>query len=199
VGITNQTSLFEEALLPESKSEVEYFILLSPDTKVKAEIMKFRQMMHTEFDITDVNLHSVPHISFIAVCFNHAIDDIIRYKLNTLFRTENAFTVFLRGFDVFPGKGRTETFYAVIHNEAEVARLQEKTLRAFNKKGTGLKPHLTVARNIPKGKYEKTFALLRSAGYESSFYCNKITVLKRKIENNKAGNYEMLFEVPLKK
>lgn len=178
-----QTSMFEE-----DDTRVRYNILISPPPAVETAVRGFKQRLHEEIGLDEMNRKARAHIS---LC-RPTLADNDAFIISTVTRAVAnmcCFDIELNGADIFP-HGKTATLYIKIERPEPVQILYALLTRIF-KARSQITPHLTIAKAVPS---EKMKGIDPAAfDYHYAFMCRHITILKWSGEK-----YNLIHEVPLK-
>ena len=162
----------------------DYLLIIPPEQNLATKIMYFK-LKAWELIGAYTSLHSAAHITI-----NHDFDikasifeeKLIYYKQKVGYI--KAFEVKVCGFGQFRHRN-TYTIYAKV----EISNSVKDTLLKFKhtfSKNVVTTPHITIARNITKEKFDILWPHFENTKFECSFYADKISVLEtptRKFHN----------------
>jgi 2'-5' RNA ligase len=195
---------FEKAkavLLDTPEEACDYLILISPSPKIKEQVFKLKELLDKKTGISRENLKSIPHISLLLVRQNKSCDNLIIETVKRGISGFSDFTISINGAITFEHTYTKDLVLKV--NSIETGNIFNSLCSAFKiKKPASFVPHITIARGIPKHKFEKLDSLKDFDVY-GDFLCRKITILKRavplKMRNSKLPSYVKIAELSLDK
>ena len=187
----DQLSLFHFETTPASK--VYYFIIISPDDRIKKVVDLFKIKLGEIISLSESNRYSKAHISLMKFSSTEDDEKIIN-KINNALAFSQNFEVELNGSDIFKHGDSSTTLILKISNPTPIEALYQLLLAAdlapmLHKKIT---PHLTIAKTIPNDEFAGKVDLSQFDYYDS-FLCKEITILKQ-VPGEK---YRELAKIPL--
>ncbi len=124
------------------------------------------------------SLHSKAHIT---INHDHNIQSFIFEEKLAYYQRKlpliNAFEIRVCGFDFFKHSQNSYTVYAKVNVDTTMKTTLHRFTRTFSK-GTIQTPHITIAKEISKEKYEILWQYFKNLKYDSFFYADKITILE---------------------
>jgi len=180
-----QLNLFEEKMF-------EYFFLIQPDLKTEKEVKLYKRIVNSSIHLSRENLWSVPHLSLFKWRVNYSMDDFIVRKTVKALKDISEFIVELDGVDVYDHGKVKKSIVLRVKNPESVCSVNKSLMDEFKFQYRKISPHITIVRSIPVKEFGKLAYSLNRFDYKGEFVCNKITILKKIIGEDR--NYVMLHE-----
>lgn len=184
----DQLSLFEE-------ERFEYFFLIQPDGKTAKEVRSYKMILNEAIPLSHENTLSTPHLSLFKWQVNGGIDNYIIQKTSKALKNVSSFKVKLGGMDIYTHGSSSRSLVLKVDNPDPIRAVNRSLVNEFQFKEQKLQPHITIARSIPAQDFNKLGYRFRQFDYKGEFYCNKISILKKRIGDDK--NYILLHEEKL--
>jgi 2'-5' RNA ligase len=175
------------------KGYADYLIVLSPPWDVCEQIENYKQQAADVIGHYD-SMHSKAHISIKPMPRRKpymAEPELAGLKANV--KLLPPVTLVIDGFDFFNHGEEYRTIYAKIQSSVLTVQWFKELKKRLNIKDY-LVPHITIARNIHKGDFDKLWPHLRKIKWVQDFEINKLTILQREALNGFA-HWEVLMEI----
>lgn len=181
--------IFEEP----PKINYEYFMILSPDDGIKAELKKKKKELHAEVGLNSENLHSVAHISLLKF---QGIDDeqLIKRVVERIAEDLSQFKVGIKGLDVFK-HGSKRSLVLVFEDPDRIEYIHDLLFKFFFNTTKKTTPHMTIARNMA-GEVFKKIRNPENYFFSGNFLCNKISILRKPLKSKQ--DFELFDEISLR-
>jgi 2'-5' RNA ligase len=196
-----QLSLFEQAeeFAPEPKEKYHYLFVVSPSNEIKEKVNKVKEQLKKIIPEASLALRSTPHISVTGFQTSKKLDDATFEKLNQLFSKTPRFAVSFNGFQNFLHGQISNTLYLTIEDEKPFIELNKIFVKFFNLSERNFKPHLTVAKTLPRECLPKIEQFMEQENFQAKFMCTNITVLESTFNQNKMSAYKVFKTIALQK
>lgn len=188
----NQLSLFEKPNL------VEYFFLLTPPKEILDDVREIKAKIHSRIKLSPETLQSKAHISLLEFPQMNRTEEQIIEKSNRLFRDMQSFGVQMHGFGIFYHGRDKRTVYVKVKDSGPIQQMYTLLAGELKLKSEKFTPHLTIVRSIPAHELERIEDDLMNYEYANEFLCEKITLLKREINDDFQSAYQLVTKFPLK-
>lgn len=179
-----QYSLFPETVY-------EYFILISPTDEIKIYVDLLKQQLHGLIGLDPANLNSLAHITLFKYegTDSMMIPDVVKRAI----RYQPCFPIkiFGAGKNIQNGRGNV---YLKIANPAPINELVKRLKPKFKKAPSKIRPHITLAKNLPQSDIEK-IPDITLFDYFADFLCDRVTILRRPLGST--GWFSPVAEVKL--
>ncbi|WP_256012340.1 2'-5' RNA ligase family protein [Desertivirga xinjiangensis] len=188
-AINNQLALFDT-------QNYEFNILISPTYRIKNYVYNFKQQINERIGLDAKNLYSVPHISLFKM---ESVDneDYILENFKQALLYSKRFKVELNGVGFFKhGESKKSVFLNIVNPEP-IVHIYKRLLSAFRLKERPFMPRLTVVKAIANSKMNKIEYDLSKYNYHDNFFCTKVTVLKKPINDDPDTKYVKIYEALL--
>jgi 2'-5' RNA ligase len=202
-----QLNLFDPAPLDDSRYLVkppvtvyEYFILISPDIKVKEYVKNLKNRLNQKIGLTEENVRSVPHLSLMLLRKGKLQDTMVIEKTKQSLLEEPGFKIELNKAVSFDHP-ETNDIVLNIENPEPVKKIFNKLLQQFEPGRNHprfFSPHITIGRGIPKKDFEKISSSLNEFDLKTEFLCRSVTILRREVSRGIKSRYERIGEVSLR-
>ncbi len=172
--IYNQTALFGPLYA--------YLAVLSPPEEVKANIAKIKKELNQISDISERNLHSIAHVTLTdkltdGACFAETISRLIV--------DQKPFTIKVKGWNFFD-HGHSITVYLSIEDPEPIINLMSLV------KSSSKSPHISLAKKITHGSFNKLRPYLENLDYSATWVCNEVNVLRKLMSEKHLGFRESI-------
>lgn len=177
----------------------EYFLLISPDHKVKQHVRDLKEKLNQKIGLTKENVVSVPHISLMLLRKGSVQDSAVIEKIKESLVEESSFKVELHKVTSFD-HADTNDIILNVENPEPVKKLFKSLINQFEPGRNHPRltnPHITIGRGIPKKDYEKVSSLLNEFNLRTNFLCRSVTILRREIMGREKSKYKRIGEVML--
>lgn len=176
----------------------EYLLVINfPDT-INRDIMKFKKEYNNRFGSAHY-LYSKPHISLCHFFIESLPEAKFQNELLEFFCNWKKFEVVISGFDKFDG---SRTLFLnpsdneIIKTHNYLRTILRKRLQIAKKFTQRMgKPHITIASNIPRNRFDESWNYFKGVLYNKRFCADRITVLRKNL-SLKESEYKIAFEVP---
>jgi 2'-5' RNA ligase len=161
----------------------EFLLIIPPDEKVNAEVFSIKK----EFDLNygcSYSANLTPHITLTNFLQFEMMENRIIQQLERFSKSIRPFNIDLKGFGGFPThsiyvnilrkKPIVEIVKGIRSNFASILNFDEKYKPKFI-----TQPHLTIARGMTTAQYDMAFTEWRDEQFDSGFYADNMTLLKR--------------------
>lgn len=192
------------SLFPEVKKETpamdavhQYFFIIPLPDEVKNKVKLLKHQLNTAVGLSDYNLYSVPHISLLSFHTMRPVNERFIQAIQELFSKNNPFRIKLSGFEHFEHGVSTNTLYAKIEDSDQIKNLYYELNLLLGFRVRSFIPHLTIARNIPRANFEKSFSMAKQYALDEGFNCDQVTILERKLQHGVVSKYQVLKEISL--
>jgi len=194
-----QLSLFEQIdeITPEQKEKYHYLFVVTPSNEKKQKVNKVKEQLKKIVPEASLALRSTPHISVTSFQTSKKLDDITFEKLNQLFSKTSRFVVSFNGFQNFLHGQISNTLYLAIEDEKPFIELNKIFVKFFNLSERNFKPHLTVAKTLPRESLPKIEQFIQHEKFQAKFICTNITVLESTVNQNKMSAYKVCKTIEL--
>lgn len=172
----------------------EYFFLIQPDQKTEKEVKLYKRIVNSSIRMSRENLWSVPHLSLFKWTTNYNMDDYIIDKASKALKNISGFKVKLDGVDVYHHGHVKRSVVLKVKNPEPIRSVNRSLGNEFQFQNRRISPHISIVRSIPLQDFNK-ITPLNQFDYKGEFLCNKITILKKMIGEDKT--YVMLHEAEL--
>lgn len=186
--MNGQLNLFNE-------ETYEYFFLIQPDQRTEKEVKLYKRIMNSSIHLSKENLWSVPHLSLFKWKANYSMDEFVIRKATQALKNVEGFKVKLDGLDVYSHGHVKKSLVLKVKNPAPIKSVNKSLLDEFKFNSHKISPHITIAKSIPVSDFNKLSYSLEQFNYRGEFLCNKITILKKMLGEDK--NYVVLHEAVL--
>lgn len=195
-----QLSLFEQidVFSHEQKEKYHYLFVVTPSNEIKEKVNKAKEQLKKIVPEASLALRSTPHISVTGFQTSKKLDDATFEKLNQLFSKTPRFAVSFNGFQNFLHGQISNTLYLAIEDEKPFIELNKIFVKFFNLSERNFKPHLTVAKTLPRESLPKIEMFMEQEIFQAKFMCTNITVLESIAEENKTSGYKVCATIGLK-
>ncbi|MDB5225925.1 MAG: hypothetical protein JWN78_118 [Bacteroidota bacterium] len=176
----------------------EYFFIIPPDTPV---IRNFNFLKKKVMDIVllpDHIRYSKAHISLFACSMRSDLDSFIIYHAEKALAGINTFIVELGHLELWDHGNISQSLVLIVENAQPIKTINNLLIDEFKFKHNSIQPHLSIARSMPIRDSLKLTPILHELNYKGEFLCNRITILKKLIDNNMPQQFKILHEVLLK-
>lgn len=163
----------------------EYLVVLNPHKELWEKIMKVKEEFADAYK-SDHARWGKPHITMVNFVQYGMMEDRIVNRLNAIAMAQYPFKIELKDFGSFP----THTIYINVTTKVPVQNLV-KSIRAEtqrlmklnddNKPHFILEPHLTIARKLLPGQYEKGWLEYSNKNFTGRFIADGMLLLKRPV------------------
>jgi 2'-5' RNA ligase len=201
-----QLSLFEPQGLEDkrypSKTPItifEYFILISPDHKVKQYVRDLKEKLNQKIGLSEENVNSVPHLSLMLLRKGNIQDSTVIEKTKRSLSEESGFKIELSKATSL-GHPETNDLILTVENPEPVKKIFKNLLAQFEPGRNHPRffaPHITIGRGIPKKDFENISPALSEFDLKTEFLCRSITILRREVSRGVKSKYERIGEVML--
>lgn len=152
------------------KTPTETFLIISPSPSVSTYASFLKRGVRKVLGHTFESEFSKAHISLLKYRDPH-IDNVL-YHINSRLSTLKPFPIYIKDFDIlYHGSNRTICLNVI--NKNSVRELAEKLTRRE------IRPHITIAKNLPVNAFNKVWPLIKNISYSDHFWCDHVTVLQR--------------------
>lgn len=186
--MNDQLNLFEE-------ERFEYFFLIQPDQKTDKEVRSYKMTLNDAIALSKENLWSVPHLSLFKWQVNGVNDNYIIEKTSKALKNVPGFKVKLGGVDIYTHGPSKRSLVLKVDNPDPIRAVNRSLVNEFHFQEHAIQPHITIARSIPVNEFNKLGYRFNQFNYKGEFYCNKISILKKRIGEDK--RYVLLHEQKL--
>ncbi len=154
-----------------------YLVVISPPEGIIKDIAAMKRAMNAIAGITERNLHSKAHITLT----DKLTDDAgFAETVEAFIGKQNGFAVTINGWDVFD-HGHSVTVYLKVETPEPIVQLAQKL------KSNATTPHISLAKKIPHGIYEKLLPYLQNLQYTANWQCNDVLVLRKLMSEKHLG------------
>lgn len=163
----------------------EYLVVLNPHKELWEKIMKVKEEFADAYK-SDHARWGKPHITMVNFVQYGMMEDRIVNRLNAIAMAQYPFKIELKDFGSFP----THTIYINVTTKVPVQNLV-KSIRAEtqrlmklnddNKPHFIMEPHLTIARKLLPGQYEKGWLEYSNKNFTGRFIADGMLLLKRPV------------------
>ncbi len=195
-----QLSLFEQIEEPtlEQKEKYQYLFLVSPSYEIKEKIKKVKERLKEVVPEASLALRSTPHISLIGFQTSKKLNSIVFNKLDMAFHKTSRFIVSFNGFENFLHGQISNTLYISIEAEKPLVQLNHILMKVFGLNKRNFKPHMTVAKTLPRESLSKINSFIEEETFQAKFMCTNITVLESIVINKKMSAYKVCKTIELR-
>lgn len=195
-----QLSLFDltEEVSPQLKEKFHYLFVVSPSNEIKEKIKQLKDRLKEIVPLASLAIRSTPHISVSGFQTSKRLDAPDFDKLNTVFQEIPRFAISFNGFDNFLHGQVSNTLYIVIEDEQPLMHLNKVVAKFFGLNDRTYKPHMTIAKALPRETLENVNAFIQNEQFKMKFMCTGITVLESIVEGNRMGAYSVCKTFDLK-
>lgn len=183
-----QQDLFNEPLY-------DYFFMIGPDLPTTKAVKELKQLMHDRIVLSWENLNSKPHLTLAEFRTTESAEEQIVRKAIATLEEYPAFPVTLDGVTVFEHGRASRSVVLKVADPKPIREAQSLLKKALRLKGRGITPHVTIARNIPIGNFDR-LGSLEDFDYRGEFRCDRILLLKKPAAGRAA--YTLLCEALLR-
>jgi 2'-5' RNA ligase len=180
------------------KSMYEYFMLISPDYRVKQYVYDLKKKLHNKIGLSNENLSSVPHLSLILLGRKTMQDSYIVENVRKTLKEQEVFNIEISKAGTFEHI-KTNDIILNVENPEPVKQIYYNLANQFvpGMAYSGFTPHIIIGRNIPKKDFEKVASSLDEFNYQAQFTCKSITVLRREVMGRVKTKYKVIEDVAL--
>ena len=168
----------------------DYLVVINPGSQIAGEVRKFKEQIAETLGIF-TSRYSRAHISLFRSVFPEKFQDDCIYLLDEIAAKQSGFTVYTAKFDHFDHGAVKRSIYLNVANPKPIAELHKKILQLFELKPRDFKPHITLARAISTGEFEKVYPQFDNQLFVRSFVCSSFSLLRRPAAG---GAYEVVRE-----
>jgi 2'-5' RNA ligase len=175
----------------------EYFLLISPDQKVKQYVRTLKDRLNQKIGLSNENVHSVPHLSLMLLRKGNIQDSTVIEKTRKSLFEEKGFKIELQKATSFDHP-ETNDLILNIENPEPVKKIFKNLLNQFEPGRNHPRfftPHITIGRGIPKKDFEKISSSLNEFDLKTEFLCRSVTILRREVSRGMKSKYKMVGEV----
>jgi 2'-5' RNA ligase len=175
----------------------EYFILISPDQKVKQHVKSLKDRLNQKIGLSEDNVRSIPHLSLMLLRKGKIQDSTIIETTKRSLSEEPGFKIELSKAISFD-HSETNDIVLNVENPEPVKKIFKNLLNQFEPGRNHPRffaPHITIGRGIPKKDFEKVS--LNEFDLKTEFLCRSVTILRREVSRGVKTKYERIGEVML--
>lgn len=200
-----QLNLFDPLPLEDKKYSkppmaiYEYFLLISPDQKVKQHVRGLKEKLNRRIGLTQDNVNSIPHISLMLLRKGSIQDSAVIEKAKESLLKESSFKIELHQASSFD-HAETNDIILNVENPEPVKKIFKNLISQFEPGRNHprlVNPHITIGRGIPKKDFEKVSSSLNEFNLRADFLCRSVTILRRQVMGREKSKYKMIGEVML--
>lgn len=177
----------------------EYFILISPDHKVKQYVWNLKDKLNQKIGLTKENVSSMPHLSLMLLRKANIQDSTILEKTKRSLMEEPGFKIELRKATTSDHPEMNDIILNV-ENPEPVKRIFKSLINQFEPGRNHPRffaPHITIGKGIPKKDFENISSTLDEFDSKTDFLCRSVTILRRVVSRGEKSKYKMIGEVSL--
>lgn len=188
----------KQPVAAQAHASYEYFMLISPDYRVKQYVWDLKKKLHHKIGLSTENLNSVPHLSLILLGRKTMQDAFIMENARKSLKEENAFEIGIDGAGTFEHI-KTNDLILNVANPEPVKRIYRNLASQFvpGMAYNGFTPHIIIGRNIARKDFEKVTDHLDDFNYQAKFLCSSITILRREVMGKVKTKYKAIGEIAL--
>lgn len=195
-----QLSLFDitEEIPSKPKEKFHYLFVVSPSNEIKEKVKQIKERLKEIVPEASLSLRSTPHISISGFQTSKKLNETNYENLQKIFQRIPRFVVSFNGFENFLHGQVSNTLYVPIEDEQPLVILNKTFAKVFGLNDRSFKPHMTIAKTLPRQSLEKVNTFIQTERFSMKFICTGITVLESTVENNKIGAYKVCKILDLK-
>lgn len=178
-----------------SVESYEYFFLIQPDKITDREVRLYKRIVNSSIYLSYENLWSVAHLSLFKWRVNYSVDAFIIEKLTKALEGIGGFMIKLDGLEIFHHRSEKRSLVLKVKNPESIQIVSKILEKEFKFRERSSSPHITIVRSIPVKEFDKLGNSLNQFDYKGEFLCNKITILKKQVGQDK--HYVVLHEAML--
>jgi 2'-5' RNA ligase len=178
----------------------EYFILISPDQKVKQYVRNLKDKLNEKVGLTKENVSSVPHLSLMLLRKASVQDSTIIEKTKRSLSEEPGFKIELSKAISFDHP-ETNDIILNVENPEPVKKIFKNLVNQFEPGRNHPRfftPHITIGKAIPKKDFEIISSSLNEFDLKTEFICQSVSILRREVSRGMKSKYRMIGEVRLR-
>ncbi len=174
----------------------EYFVLISPDEGICKTIEAWKQEIKRYITLDPVNLRNKAHLSLVKFRRDYDSDDQVLEGVKKALQSFRSFRMVLNDWMVFKHGGDKSSLVLKL-KDPDPPKLMSRLLRKqFRLPPKQMVPHVSIVRSIATQECDKIFPLRQELFIHQEFWCDRVTILKKKISSDSA--YTNIGEVILK-
>jgi len=195
-----QLSLFESVneASPIEKEKYHYLFVVSPSNEIKEKVRQAKEQLKKIVPQASLALHSTPHISVMGFQTGKKLDESTFDAISRLLQKTPRFAIAFKGFQNFLHGQISNTLYISIENENPLLELNKILVNFFGLTQRHFKPHMTVAKTLPRESLEAIKDFINNEKFEEKFLCTGITVLESISKENKMSAYNVCKTISLR-
>jgi 2'-5' RNA ligase len=164
----------------------EYLLVLSPHEELGNKIMQVKNEFNNQYNISKNN-NGRPQLALASFLQYELMEERINNRLNIVAMSYPPFKIDLKDFGSFPSHTIYINVVSKIPVQGLVKLIRSETQRLMklndeNKPYFIMEPHLTIARKLTAGQYEKAWLEYNSKHFTGRFIADKMLLLKRPVD-----------------
>lgn len=200
---TAQLSLFPASNTSTQESNqlntvYQYFFVINLPPTLSQSIKQLKLRLNKLIGLSDYNVFATPNITLMSFHTMRPVNQNFITAVQQLLDRNSNFEIQIDGFAHFEHGNVSNTLYAHVHKTDSLNQLYHDLHQLLGLKVRTFIPHLTIARTIPRHKFDKIASLFKNRSIKDQFNCYQISVLQRTIEYGTASKFSVLKEFDLK-